>query len=171
MAGRVGASGRPRKPTALKIVDGNPGRYPLPKDEPKPPEVAEDGAKPPAWLPPFAKREYKRLYALLRNMRVLTVADLGALEAIALAADQMRETTKTIRKLGMTFTAKNAAGDLTYRLRPEVQARSDAWRRYMTGLIEFGLTPASRTRVKVIGGIEKPAEQTRKANPAAEFFG
>jgi phage terminase small subunit len=30
-------TGRPPKPTALKILQGNPGKRPLPKDEPTPP--------------------------------------------------------------------------------------------------------------------------------------
>jgi hypothetical protein len=40
-------TGRPPKPTALKLMTGNPGRRPLPKDEPAPPK---GDVLAPAWL-------------------------------------------------------------------------------------------------------------------------
>jgi len=39
-------AGRPRKPTALKILSGNPGKRPLPEER----EVEHGAAQKPAWL-------------------------------------------------------------------------------------------------------------------------
>ena len=35
---------------------------------------------------------------------------------------------------------------------PQVAIASDAWRRSMTMLTQFGLTPASRSKVSALGG-------------------
>ena len=45
--------GRKPKPTALKLLEGNPGKRPLNDREPVPPRAA---LKCPAWLLPEAKR-------------------------------------------------------------------------------------------------------------------
>lgn len=49
MAGR----GRPPKPTAIKELEGNPGKRPLNKNEPKKPK--QGAPKCPSWLEPDAK--------------------------------------------------------------------------------------------------------------------
>jgi phage terminase small subunit len=54
MAGR----GRPPKPTALKVLEGNPGKRPLNQNEPKPEKKAPNC---PSWLLPDAKKEWRRL--------------------------------------------------------------------------------------------------------------
>ena len=50
--------GRKPKPTALKVLEGNPGKRPLNDREPVPPKGT---LKCPAWLLPEAKKEWKRL--------------------------------------------------------------------------------------------------------------
>ena len=69
--------GRKPKPTALKLLEGNPGKRPLNGREPVPPRAA---LKCPAWLLPEAKKEWKRLAPALEAMGVLTMADLTAFE-------------------------------------------------------------------------------------------
>jgi hypothetical protein len=73
-----------KKPTALKIIQGNPGRRPISANEPQP----EIGADPPDWLSPAAKEHWplivqtlrggtadahgsSRLSAVLRNLRAM----------------------------------------------------------------------------------------------------
>ncbi len=49
--------GRKPKPTAIKVLEGNPGKRELNLSEPKPEKKAP---KCPAWLEPEAKREWRR---------------------------------------------------------------------------------------------------------------
>ena len=69
--------GRKPKPTAMKILEGNPGKRPLNVNEPVPPV---GNIKCPTWLLPEAKKEWKRLAPSLEAMGVLTMADLTAFE-------------------------------------------------------------------------------------------
>lgn len=57
--------GRKPKPTALKVLEGNPGHRPLNKREPMP-----KGRLPrcPDWLEEDAKKEWKRLGKILAEM-------------------------------------------------------------------------------------------------------
>ena len=70
MAGR----GRPPKPTAVKELEGNPGKRPLNKNEPKPKQTAP---KCPSWLEPDAKKEWRRLSKELESMGLLTEVDMA----------------------------------------------------------------------------------------------
>jgi len=54
------AAGRKRKPTVLKVLEGNPGKRPLNKNGPKPKPVAP---KTPKHLNSVAKKEWKRVAA------------------------------------------------------------------------------------------------------------
>ena len=71
----MAARGRKPKPTALKVLEGNPGKRPLNDHEPIPPKGE---LKCPSWLLPEAKKEWKRLASSLEAMGVLTMADLTA---------------------------------------------------------------------------------------------
>lgn len=65
-------AGRPPKPTALKLLTGNPGRRPLPKNEPKPPAGK---AEPPDWLSPMARKLWDKYAPRYEAMGTLTSAD------------------------------------------------------------------------------------------------
>lgn len=76
-------AGRPRKPTALRVLEGNRGKRPLPQGEP----VSPAGAVCPSWLSPAA-REMWKLYAptyevmgCLRQADTLAFANWMILEA------------------------------------------------------------------------------------------
>jgi P27 family predicted phage terminase small subunit len=101
--------------------------------------------------------------ALLEAARVLTAADATALALLAAAYGEYRAAEAAIREHGMVYTTETESGSVMVRPRPEVQIRSDAWRRYRSLLPEFGLSPASRSRVEPAG----PAEVD---NPVAAWL-
>lgn len=74
---------------------------------------------------------------------------------------QLRE---TIAIEGRTYTTKTQMGDFLIKANPAVAMLADADRRFKSYLVEFGLTPAARTKVKVDGGEEKE-------DPLSQFFG
>lgn len=71
--------GRPRKPTALKVLEGNPGKRPLPESEPRP-DALQSPQTPPRTLTPGAAAEWRLIAPGLAGMGLLTTLDQGALE-------------------------------------------------------------------------------------------
>jgi phage terminase small subunit len=67
--------GRKPKPTALKVLEGNPGKRPLNEKEPQPKRQAP---RCPSWLEPEAKKEWKRMAKTLEAIGVLTQVDKAA---------------------------------------------------------------------------------------------
>ena len=126
-------------PTAIKEFRGNPGKRPLNHDEPKP-ELVDGLPQPPKWLKGEAKREWNRVLPYLTGTKVLAKLDTGPLATYCLLH---AEVVKAARK-GEIPTAAVIS-----------QYRSLAG--------EFGMTPSSRSRIKV-GNVEEKDSEKR-------FFG
>ena len=131
--------GRRPKPTALKLIEGNPGKRPLPKDEPTPPV----GATKPKGLGAVASRKWDELAPLLTESRILTVVDAGALEAYCVAYEEYELAGQEIEKNGLTIL--NRFDDTVEN--PCVATRRKALNAMRQWAIELGMTPASRSRV------------------------
>ena len=67
--------GRKPKPTAMKELEGNPGKHPLNTNEPKPTKKAPACPK---WLEPEAKKEWRRLAKQMEAIGILTEVDMAA---------------------------------------------------------------------------------------------
>ncbi len=67
----MGRRGPAPKPTVLVLMEGNRGKRPINKREPKPDEFRH---KPPEHLDAQAKKEWNRLVPILTRMKVLTEA-------------------------------------------------------------------------------------------------
>ncbi len=139
--------GRTPTPTRLKLVKGNPGRRPINRREPQP-TVAIPPC--PRWLDPKAKTLWRHLTKVLHEIQVLTLADARALELVCEAYAEWRAARAVIRRRGPSYETETAAGGLVVRSRPEVAIAADAWRRVRQGLTDFGLTPASRTKLTTV---------------------
>lgn len=135
--------GRKPKPTALKVVEGNPGRRPLNKDEPQlPPGVPEA----PAHMTPGARAEWGRVAPMLAESRVLTQGDRGALSAYCDAWDEYARLHKRSEKMARFVTTEKG-----YVMEHPIhkamrQARADM----LKAAAELGLTPVARSRVKAV---------------------
>ena len=70
-------AGRKPKPTAIKKLEGNPGKRKLNTKEPIP---AKGMPECPQWLLAEAKKEWERLADLMNQMGVLTEVDMAASE-------------------------------------------------------------------------------------------
>jgi P27 family predicted phage terminase small subunit len=143
-------AGRPPKPTALKALQGNPGKRPLNKREPKSSVLTSE---PPPWLDEYAKEAWEQISPLLVGMRVLTEADAPALCLLVKAWSDWRTADAVIQREGTSFEVKEwdrGAEEfvvVSIRRRPEVAERADAWRRVRLALTDFGMTPSARSRV------------------------
>ena len=144
--------GRKPKPTALKVLEGNPGKRPLNGREPVPPRAT---LKCPAWLLPEAKREWKRLAPALEAMGVLTMADLTAFEGYCQAYARWKEAEAFITQHGSIFQTPSGYVQQV----PQVSIAQQNLKIMQSFCSEFGLTPATRARIIAGAGSEDGASE------------
>ena len=148
------------KPTALKLVTGNPGRRPLPKNEPKPRRVAP---APPERLSRGAMVAWGSLCERLGRLGVMTEMDVDALEQLCENIAEVHLLRADLVAHGMFEKITRTNGSVVTVPRAQYTALGDAERRLRAMLAEFGLTPSARTKVTAA-----PDEQP--ADPAAKYF-
>lgn len=134
------AAGRPRKPTALRLVHGTRDKHKN-KNEPKP----TGKGKCPAWLDPKAKTVWKNLCKQLEAIGLLTEVDTHAFAVYCQSYIELVDAEKELAKNGRTQTTK----DGFVRKSPWLSVRDEAHKRMMQIGAQFGFTPASRTRIDV----------------------
>lgn len=133
------------KPTQLKVVAGNPGKRPLNKDEPQPPQ--ETDLRPPSHLNKEARKEWKRLAPLLSEARILSKIDR---DALALYCDAMAIYLDAKKKLAIDGLVQPVGENNVIQQSPYLSImnkQSERMRQFLEG---FGMTPASRSRVTVL---------------------
>ena len=143
---------RGRKPTttAIKELEGNPGKRPLNSNEPKPDTTAP---KCPKWLEPEAKKEWKRLSIEMERIGILTKVDMAAFAAYCQAYARWQEAEKFITEHGTIVRTPSGYWQTV----PQVSI-AQTYMKIMEKLAEqFGLTPSSRSRI-IAGNQEGPVE-------------
>ena len=130
------------RPTSLKRAQGNPGRRPLNAREPAP---RRGRPAMPAWLSPLAKQEWRRVTKQLMALRVLSNTDGTALAAYCETYADYVGYTLTLREEGATMTTTH--GNVIQH--PLLGAKHTCLKILRALLCEFGLTPASRSRVEI----------------------
>lgn len=138
----MATKGRKPKPTALKVLEGNPGKRPLNDKEPKPEKKAP---RCPSWLEPEAKKEWKRMAKTLESIGVLTKVDMTAFAGYCQAYARWKEAEEFLSKHGTIF--KTPSGYIQQV--PQVSIAQTYLKVMKDFCSEFGLTPASRTRIQV----------------------
>lgn len=146
--------GRKPTPTALKIVRGNPGKRALPENEPTP----QAGALTPEWLSPQAAEHWLEVAAQLEAAGVLTVIDAAALALYCEAFARWRAAMDHLRINGLVVTTPSGYPVQS----PYLAIANKAHDQMAKLLIEFGMTPSSRSRVTKA----KPSENK---NPFADL--
>lgn len=159
----MGRRGPPPKPTVQKKLEGTFRPDRVAEDEPTP-EVGIP--KPPKLLTGRAREAWDRIGPELEKMGVLTTADGLALELLCDAYAEWDAARNAVRRYGTTYSTKTKSGKMV-RPHPSVRIAAEAWRRVHRMLLEFGLTPASRTRVGrvPVEDDEKPADPWEELRP------
>jgi len=143
------------KPTVLKVIQGNPGRKPLNKAEPKPNSVALEC---PSELSDDAKAEWNRLYPYLFRTGLLTEADLTAFSAYCQTYGRWIVAERALATEGELLTTDK--GNIVQN--PRLWVANKALDQMYKFMSEFGLTPASRSRVKASPPSEDEMEAYQK---------
>ena len=137
-------TGKP-KPTALRLIEGNPSRRPFNKKEAKPAPVIP---KCPRHLNAAAKVEWKRIAKTLHKLGLLTEIDGGQLALYCQAWGRWVEAEDALKKHGMVVKMSKAA---PLRKSPYLMVANKAMEQMQRALSEFGMSPASRARVQAAG--------------------
>jgi P27 family predicted phage terminase small subunit len=164
--------GRKPKPTAMKILAGNPGKRAVNRSEPKPnPGIPQC----PDHLHGEARVEWDRITIELGKMGLLTQADRAAIAAYCCSYGRWSEAERIVAK-GMVYTPRKkkivggGKGKKSVELEessglmkvnPAVGIAHDAMVLMHKYLSEFGLSPASRSRLHV-GGELSPEDEYEK---------
>jgi P27 family predicted phage terminase small subunit len=136
--------GRKPKPTILKALAGNPGKRQMNAAEPIPPEGLPDC---PEWLDDEAKAEWFRMAGVLHQMGLLTRADRSALAAYCVAYSRWVSAEAEVKKYGTVVLSPVKKVPMKSPYLCVADQAMEAMRKFMT---EFGLTPSSRSRIKVM---------------------
>ena len=145
-------AGRKRKPTKQKELSGTLQPCRTNKKEPK---LSIEKPLVPDWLPDYAQEFWHEISDLLIKMDVLTKADRTALALFANTYAEYRKADAFLQEHGFSYETTNTQGDKMHRAYPEQAIRSDSHRRLMSLMSEFGMTPASRSKVSSGSGAEE----------------
>ena len=140
--------GRKPKPTALKLLEGNPGKRQLNMNEPRfaqkmPPEC-------PDWLEEEAQAEWNRLSGALFEMGILTDLDVVPFATYCQAYARWREAEEFISQHGSIVKTKTGYWQQV----PQVSIAHSNQKIMLQAAAEFGLTPSARSRI-IAGNAKK----------------
>ena len=139
--------GRPRTPS--KVLE-NRGAYKINPQRRRESEPKATGKpKMPRHLDKVGKAEWKRITSLLETMGVLSQTDAPSIEQYCEAYSDWRKAKDNVLKTGQAIVRASANGAPTVTKNPFMREKSDLAARIKGYLIEFGFTPASRTRLAI----------------------
>lgn len=162
MAGVKGKSGRKHIPTAILRANGT-RECELPKDEPQP-ELSS--LEPPPYLSASGVRIWKEAAGQLDKCGVLTVMDEAALVHYCEQYVIWQQALAHIRRKGMLLVDKKSG---VPRANPSIRIANDAHDRLMKIMVEFGMTPSARARVKIRGGFRPDGKGGGAQTPQNKF--
>lgn len=141
--------GPPPEPTELKKLKGNPGKRPLNENEPQP-DIADKCPEPPAYMPKYAKQEWRYQAQKLWKIGLFTKIDRGVFIAYCMAWNRFREAEDEIaaiikggQKNALMIQTKNG----NYVHNPAVSISKGALEDLVKYAQQLGMTPSARTRI------------------------
>jgi len=152
------------KPTAIRELEGNASHRPINTEEPKAPAGIPEMPK---GLRKTAQREWRRMSWHLDTLGVLTIIDGKALAMYCDAYADWEEAQKDCTKNGLIVEEPivSKAGDIVgwkKKPSPAFTVKCMAMKLMKSFLIEFGMTPASRTKLRIDKKPEAGALPTRE---------
>lgn len=147
----------PRKtPTALALVRGNPGRRPLPKNEPKPPPLLDH--EPPEYLADIAKDEWRRVCPLLAAVGLMSKIDVAVLAAYCGSYAELVEATEKQRGRTTIIQSKRTGNFYQSPFVSMIKTSRADMVRYAS---ELGMTPSARASMDINIGALDPQPQPK----------
>lgn len=143
--------GRKPKPAALHLLNGNPSKSSLDKRFEKETDASkiriEEAPLAPEWLDPIARAEWRRVAELLMEIKILTEADLSALEMYCKSYSRWKNAEHELDEAGSTVMSMETKNGGTYlQQMPQVSIAQKYQTICKNWMSEFGLTPSARAR-------------------------
>lgn len=138
--------GRRKKPQENKELEGTSRQD---RQNTKRPEKNLGLPKAPDWLSKEAKETYNRMKAQLQVMRVVSKEDEHALALLCQEYADYLWCREILNKEGLTIY-EDRGKYTVLKKRPELEIANSKYRHVFDKLTEFGLTPASREKVKSV---------------------
>ena len=139
--------GRKPTPTAIKELEGNPGKRKLNENEPKPERKAPACPK---WLDKDARKEWHRLAKKMEAIGVLTEVDMAAFAAYCQSYARWKEAEEFITEHGTLVRTPSGYWQQV----PQVSI-AQTYLKIMSRFCEqFGLTPSARSRIVADAGCQ-----------------
>ena len=158
----MGRRGPPPKPTRLKVLTGNPGRKPLPSNEPQP----EPGLpRCPARFKGDSRKLWNQFARQLSACGIATKLDATALELLVDQHEAYTAASVQVLKTGPVWLERGESMIPKFTYSPYWVQQQRAFKAMLTMLREFGMTPAGRASVKSAAPLVE-----RKDDPSARYF-
>ena len=125
------------------MLDSNPGKRPLNDREPEP---AQGIPVRPDWLDAEAQAEWDRVSAELQVMGLMSLSNRAALAAYCTAWSRWVEAEAMVKKFGMIVKSPEKGFPMKS---PYLSIADQALETMRKLMVEFGLTPSSRSRIRV----------------------
>ena len=133
-------AGREPKPTALKLVTGNPGHRPLNRKEPKPEAAIPEC---PDFVQGEARKTWRRIARKLHRIGLLTEIDGMALAVLCQSWAEYLDATAKLKETGMLVKSPGGYPIMN----PYLAIANQAVKKVRALLAEFGMSPSSRSRI------------------------
>lgn len=143
-------AGRKRTPDHLKVVAGTDRPDRMNPDAPVPSEAVPEA---PEWLSKRASEIFEQLVSITGGMGIASASDAAMLAMAASRLEEVEICTALIEDGGRTFVShaeydsEGRATSQQIKGHPAVAQRSEAMRHAQSLLVEFGLSPAARSKV------------------------
>jgi P27 family predicted phage terminase small subunit len=136
----------PPKPTKIKLAEGNKGKRKLtPELEP---QFKNEIPKPPAHLSEYAVEEWNDLSQIMHEAGVLTQVDGKAFAAYCDAYATWRKCCEEIKKGNNQLIYQDKRTG-KFHPNPYTKISFEAMTKMLAFLVQFGLTPASRSKITI----------------------
>lgn len=138
--------GRKPKPTQLRVLQGNPGKRAINKQEPM---FSSDLPQPPQYLNERAKEIFCELRDEIDQMGYASRSHARALGLVATRLEEVEHCAAVLDQSGYYYETTTEWGETIKHIRPEVSIRQKSLLHAHSLLAEFGLTPSSASRIVV----------------------
>lgn len=137
--------GRKPEPTKMRLARGNPSRLPVNENEPAP--IPLDSSDAPTDMTKAQQKVWLKIVPLLKVNGVLSQTDIASIRRYCELTVTYNDCLKSCNKAGVTQEQETRYGIRTL-INPAFNAMNKAATQLLRLEQEFGLTPASRTKVR-----------------------
>lgn len=156
-------AGRKNKPQSLRKLTGQKASSPpVPPDELAQPRLAEE-VPPPEGMGEIAAGYWTKNLEMVVRLGILSEADYGSFVMLCEGYEEWRQTHNDWQEFLSTkppyggLMIQGASGGWVSN--PQIAAKQKAKLDFLKLMMEFGMTPASRARVGVVGGKKKGTDE------------